>query len=197
MIGRAFSFDLLEALADADTDALLDAIDDAERTHLIASVSETPGGTGARPGEASFTFAHELIRQTLISGLSLPRRQRLHLRVAEAMEQVYSQTLDERAADLAHHLYQAGTASDPEKTVRYLTLAGKQAQRAAAFEDALRHFESALSLNEGRDRQKRADLLYQRGLALRSLARWGGASPTPAGLPRAGRLPPTLGAGGG
>ena len=176
MIGRAFSFDLLEALADADTDALLDAIDDAERTQLIASVSDTPGRAGARPGEASFTFAHELIRQTLISGLSLPRRQRLHLRVAEAMEQVYSQTLDERAADLAHHLYQAGTASDPEKTVRYLTLAGKQAQRAAAFEDALRHFESALSLNEGRDRQKRADLLYQRGLALRSLDRWEGAS---------------------
>ncbi|MEE8385973.1 MAG: AAA family ATPase, partial [Dehalococcoidia bacterium] len=176
MIGRAFSFDLLEVLADADTDTLLDAIDDAERTHLITSVSETPGGTGTRPGEASFTFAHELIRQTLISGLSLPRRQRLHLRVAEALEQVYSHTLDEQAADLAHHLYQAGTASDPEKTVRYLTLAGKQAQRAAAFEDALRHFESALSLNEDRDRQKRADLLYQRGLALRSLDRWEEAS---------------------
>ena len=44
--------------------------------------------------------------------------------VAEAMERVYARALEEHAADLAHHLYQAGAAADPEKTVRYLALAG-------------------------------------------------------------------------
>jgi len=164
VIGRGFTFELLEALGEVQTDALLDALDEAERAHLIASASGGP--------EARFAFAHELIRQTLVSGLSLPRRQRLHLRVAEAMERVYSRSIEEHAADLAHHLYQAGAAADPEKTVRYLALAGERALEAAAFEDALRLYESALSLQPTDDRRGRADLLRKRGLALRSVGRW-------------------------
>jgi class 3 adenylate cyclase/tetratricopeptide (TPR) repeat protein len=164
VIGRGFSFELLEALGDVDADALLDAIDEAERAHLITSTADGP--------EARFTFAHELIRQTLVSGLSLPRRQRRHLRVAEAMERLYARTLEEHAADLAHHFYQAGAAADPEKTVRYLVLAGDKAREAAAFEDALRLYRDALSMQPPDDRRGQADLLYKRGQALRSLGRW-------------------------
>jgi tetratricopeptide (TPR) repeat protein len=153
-------------------DALLDAVDEGERSHLIASTADGPAQTGARPGEARFTFAHELIRQTLVSGLSLPRRRRLDLRVAEAIERVYARTLEEHAGDLAYHLYQAGTAAEPEKTAHYLALAGERALGAAAFEDALRHYENALSLRPADDRSGRADLLYKRGLALRSLGHW-------------------------
>jgi tetratricopeptide (TPR) repeat protein len=165
VIGRAFTFELLEALSDVDVDALLDAVDEAERANLIASAQDGQA-------EARFTFAHELIRQTLVSGLSLPRRQRMHLRVAEAIEQVHARDVEEHAADLAHHLHQAGAAADPEKTVRYLTLAGEQALAAAAFEDALRHYESAVSLQPADDGRGRADLLHKRGLALRSVGRW-------------------------
>jgi len=164
VIGRGFGFEVLETLGELDADALLDALDEAERAHLIASASGGP--------EARFTFAHELIRQTLLSGLSLPRRQRLHLRVAAAMERVYARALEEHAGDLAHHLYQAGMAADPRKTVHYLALAGERALGAAAFEDALRHYESALSLQPADERRGRADLLHKRGLALRSLGRW-------------------------
>ncbi len=164
VIGRSFSFELLDALGDVGTDALLDAIDEAERAHLITSTADGP--------EARFSFAHELIRQTLVSSLSLPRRQRRHLRVAEAMERLYARTLEEHATDLAHHFYQAGAAADPEKTARYLTVAGKRAMEAAAFEDALRHYDDALSLQPADDQRGRADLLYKRGLALRSLGRW-------------------------
>ncbi len=164
VIGRGFSFEVLEALAEVEADVLLDAIDEAERAHLITSA-----GDGR---EARFTFAHELIRQTLLSGLSLPRRQRMHLRVAEAVERVYARAPEEQAANLAHHLYQAGAAADAQKTAHYLVLAGERALGAAAFEDALRHYEDALSLQPADDRRGRADLLYRRGLALRSLGRW-------------------------
>jgi len=164
VIGRGFSFEVLEALSEVEADVLLDAVDEGERAHLITSAGDGP--------EARFTFAHELIRQTLLSGLSLPRRQRLHLRVAEAMERAYAHALEERAADLAHHLYQAGTAAAPQKTAHYLALAGERALGAAAFEDALRLYESALSLQPTDDRRGRADLLYKRGLARRSLGRW-------------------------
>jgi class 3 adenylate cyclase/tetratricopeptide (TPR) repeat protein len=164
VIGRAFTFELLEALGEVDVDALLDAIDEAERAQLIASTSDGP--------EARFAFAHELIRQTLVSGLSLPRRQRLHLRVAEAIERAHARAPEEQAADLAHHLYQAGAAADLAKTVRYLALAGEQALETTAFEDALRHYDDALSLQPADDRKERADLMYKRGQALRSLGRW-------------------------
>jgi predicted ATPase len=107
VIGRAFSYELLEALGEVEADALLDAVDEAERAHLIASTSEGP--------EARFTFAHEPIRQAMVSGLSLPRRQRLHLRVAEAMERVYGDDVESHALDVAHHLYQTGKGADPAR----------------------------------------------------------------------------------
>ena len=163
IVGRAFSYELLQELVDVEEDALLDAVDEAERVQLVSSA--------AAGGEARFTFAHEQIRQTLLSGISLPRRQRLHLRVAEAIEKTHSDS-EQHAADLAHHLYQAGAAADLSKTVRYLTLAGDQALAAAAFEDALRLYENALSLQPPDDRKGRADLLNKRGSALRSLTRW-------------------------
>ncbi|MDA2937954.1 protein kinase, partial [Acidobacteria bacterium AH-259-A15] len=161
VIGRAFNLELLEALTDIAEDTLLDAIEEAERARLITSTSSDR--------EVRYAFEHELIRQTLVSNLSLPRRQRMHLRVAEALERVYKDNLDKQASDLAHHLYQAGTAADQEKTVHYLTLAGEQALEAAAAEDALRHFENALSLQEVSDKKERADLLFKRGQAHRSL----------------------------
>jgi tetratricopeptide (TPR) repeat protein len=92
--------------------------------------------------------------------------------VAEAIERAYARAPEEQAADLAHHLFQAGAAADLAKTVRYLALAGEQAFGAAAFEDALRHYEDALSLHPADDRKARADLLYRRGQALRCLGRW-------------------------
>ncbi len=164
VIGRVFSFDLLDAVGDEGADRLLDAVDEAEAAHLIAPVD-------AEGREARYMFSHELIRQTLISSLSLPRRQRLHLKIAEAMEQAYVQTIDEHVADLAHHLYQAGAAADAEKTVKYLALAGNKALTAAAFEDALRLYDEAVALRASDQDATQADLRYQRGMALRSLGR--------------------------
>src|SRR3990172_7541068 len=64
VIGRGFSFELLEALGDPssasggsgqafDSDALLDAVDEAERAQLITAAQDGP--------EARFSFAHQLI----------------------------------------------------------------------------------------------------------------------------------------
>jgi class 3 adenylate cyclase len=172
VVGRDFGFELLQKLSDLDADRLLDAIDEAERANLIVASDDLPAAESDRAHEARFRFAHELIRQTLISGLSLPRRQRLHLRVAETMEQVYGRGAEAYAADMAHHLYQAGAGADPAKTARYLVLAGDQALHGAAFGQALRDYDMAFTLQPADDRAARADLLYKRGLARRSLDLW-------------------------
>jgi tetratricopeptide (TPR) repeat protein len=160
VIGPRFTFDMLEALEEANG-SLLDAVDEAEGARLIVPEPQGP--------EASFAFAHELIRQTLLSGLSAPRRQRLHLRIADAIEQLHAGPIDELAAEIAHHLSQAGRAADADRTARALGLAGQRALDGAAFEDALSYFQRALPLHAAEDSPERAHLLFQLGLAHRSV----------------------------
>ena len=164
VIGRNFDLRVLEAAAaDIDGDRLLDALEEAEKAQLISSAT---GGRVVR-----YIFAHELIRQTLADGLSLPRRQRLHARVADAIERVYRSAVEKQASQIAHHLYQSGLAADPEKTLRYLTLATDQAMAASGFEEALGHIDAALSMEEAPEGRGRADLLFKRGAVFRSLGR--------------------------
>ena len=165
VVGRSFDLNLLEALGDAEGDTLLTALEEAEAAKLILTVSSGR--------EVRWEFAHGLIRQTLEASLSLMRRQRVHLRVAEAMERVYGDRVERHASDVAQHLYQAGVAADPDKTVRFLTLGGDQALDVGAFDEALRQFTDALSIQEEREGDQRvlADLHYKKGQALRSAGR--------------------------
>jgi predicted ATPase len=80
VIGRSFSFQLLSAICRIDVDELFTVIEKAQQMEVIIPSSEGP----QRP----FTFAHELVRQTLLAGISLPRRQHLHAAVAEAIERL-------------------------------------------------------------------------------------------------------------
>ncbi|UCD59122.1 MAG: hypothetical protein JSV16_08540, partial [Candidatus Hydrogenedentota bacterium] len=112
------------------------------------------------------TFAHELTRQTLVNDLSLPRRQRLHLRVAEAMEQLYAGVLDRYAADLAHHFYQG--EGDTEKIIKYAVIAGRRATAQTAYEEAVDQYQRALRSLERQqpvDELRRCDLLLLLGRA--------------------------------
>ena len=164
VLGRSFSFPLLAALLEqTDEDGLLTALDEAQRTGLVESINEGP--------EAPFTFTHELVRQTLLAGLSLPRRQRLHLQVAEAIERVHASTVHERASEIAHHLAKAGALADTPRVVQYLTLAGQRALEAAAYEDALRQFQAALSHGDALDARQRAQLSTHLARAKRGLGR--------------------------
>ena len=164
VVGRSFDLTLLDALGDAEGDALLTALEEAEAARLIQAV--------ASGREVRWEFSHGLIRQTLENSLSLMRRQRAHLRVAETLERVYGEHVERHASDLAQHLYQAGMGADPDKTVRFLTLAGDQALNAGTFDEALRQFTEAVSIQEDQeDRRALADLHYKRGLALRSVGR--------------------------
>jgi tetratricopeptide (TPR) repeat protein len=116
-------------------------------------------------------FAHELIRQTLIATLSIPRRQRLHLKVADAIERVHAAALEKHISALAHHLYNAGAAADPLRAASFLLRAGRAALASAAFEDALTFFDNGLALDEDLEPATRADLFDGRADALRSLGR--------------------------
>jgi eukaryotic-like serine/threonine-protein kinase len=163
VIGRSFSLRLLEELENKQPDAALEAVEEAERAHIV--VAELAGR------DTRYRFVHELIRQTLAETLSLPRRQRLHARVADAIERVYSSNLETHASSLAHHLYQAGAAAEREKTAAYLMLAAQQARAAAAHEEALAHLENALAVCEEESGIRVAELTEQRAEALHGIGR--------------------------
>lgn len=157
LIGRGFALELLEATAQTTEDTLLDALDEAERSQLVTSAIEA--------GVIRFTFAHELIRQTLIADISLARRQILHLTIADAIEQIFASRLTDHAADLAYHLTEAGRRASPVRTAAACVMAGERAHDAAAYEEALRHFDHALSLIPQNDEASRASILVKVGRA--------------------------------
>lgn len=169
VIGRSFSFDVLAASTGADPDSLLDSVEEAERAGLISV------NLGHR--EEQFQFSHELVRQTALGMLSEPRRRRHHLDIAHAIERVHAGTLGEHANDLAHHLSQAGSFADPDKTVNYLGIAAHRELEQSAYESALGHLRIALEmLRKFPDARERAEqelqLQMDCGIALGATKGW-------------------------
>ena len=160
--GRGFVPDFVSEVAGVDPDALIDAFDEAERARLITPVK----------GNGKMDFSHELIRQTLLTDVSTLKRERLHLQAANAIERRYADDIEEHATDLTHHLSRAGRSADLPRLVRYLTVVGKRATDAAAFDDAVAYFDRALSLLERGSQDTRAELLERHAMALRSVGRW-------------------------
>ncbi len=164
VIGRTFPLDLLQAVVDLSEDDVLDAIEEAERAQLVAS--------DASQRSARYGFVHELIRTTLVNGLSLPRRQRLHLKIADALERLRAASIESHASVLAHHLYQAGAAADTDRTAKFLLLAGKRALAAGAFEETLETFDQLLGLELTEHDPLLAEACEHRGEALAGLRRY-------------------------
>ena len=161
--GRTFDPRVVERTAQADAATLLTALDEAEHASVIGP---------AEAGGTRHSFTHELTRQTLLAEISSVMRQDLHARTATALEAVHGDRVDERAAEVVYHLAYAGPAVDPRRFVRYLQLAGDQAASAAAFDDAVTHFDEALRLVPANDEETRAEILERLAMALRSVGRW-------------------------
>jgi len=95
----------------------------------------------------------------------------LHLQIADALERIHAEALEERAIELVHHLTEAGSAADPGKTLGFLAMAVKRDLEQSASESAARHARSALDLvnrlpvSPERD-QRELDLQIAYGVAL-------------------------------
>jgi predicted ATPase len=164
VIGRSFSFQLLNAISRINVDGLFSVIEKAQQMGVIIPSSEG--------SERPFTFRHELARQTLIAGISTPRKQQLHAGVAEAIERLNPGAIKERAGEITDHLLKAGSFVDQQKLVRWQTMVGNSALDVAAFEEARRNFQSALSHQGAVDPSQRAELLASLAMAERGLERW-------------------------
>src|SRR4029453_16905909 len=159
VIGQQFTIDVLAELAEVERSHLLELLDE-----VIALDFVTPAmDIGYR-----YRFAHVLIRDALYRRLPGARRAALHHRVGEALEKVYSDDLEPRYSELAHHFQHGAGEQGSAKSLYYLQLAGQQAAGRFAFADAVRFYQAALQ--QPADRARRCDLL----LALADPQMWPG-----------------------
>jgi DNA-binding SARP family transcriptional activator len=157
--GAEFDADVLAGAIGVELERALDALEAAERARLVR-----PAGTPDR-----FTFAHALVRETIVAELPAGRRARLHARIARALERVAA-TRPLPAGELAAHFDAAGTLVDATQTLHYSRRAGDEAAARLAFDVAAEQYARAVRAHRrlpSAPQSERLDLELAHGRALR------------------------------
>ena len=159
-IGRSFSIDLLESVAELPSERVLDALEEATARRIVEEEPDAP---------QRFSFAHALIRETLYASLSGPRRLGLHRRISAILEQRHSADDDPPLGELAYHFVEAADPATAAKAVDFSARAARRALAALAYEEAVAHFAralKALELCEPAEPATRCDVLLGLGESL-------------------------------
>jgi class 3 adenylate cyclase/tetratricopeptide (TPR) repeat protein len=134
VIGREFDLQMLVEIAELEWDPLLTLVEEGIEARVV---SEVPGAIDR------FSFSHALVRETLLDELTTSRRVRLHRSLAEAIERIHADDIDEHLAELAFHFGEAAD-TDLDRAIEYARRAGEAATNLHSYEEAAGHFERAL-----------------------------------------------------
>ena len=160
VLGREFSYELIQAVAGWAAVELGPALDRLTASGLLFC-------RGAPP-HAVYQFKHALVQDAAYGTLLRGRRQELHTRVAEVLEERFGDLLGRESEILAHHLSAAGAV---ERAVAQWLKAGNYAALRSAHLEAIGHFGRGLTLlaslsqTQARDRQE-IELLLAQGSSL-------------------------------
>jgi len=134
VIGRSFYHGVLKLITEPSVtlDRQLNTLQWAE---LIREAARLP--------ELEYTFQHDLTREAAYNSILLRERREFHLRVGEAVEQLFGDRLEENAHLLAHHFQQA---DDKERALKYSVLAADVAARLYANAEAITQYTRAIEI---------------------------------------------------
>ena len=153
VIGRTFGLPLLERLVPREE--LLQALTELQRLDLIVEKRRRPN--------PEYRFRHGLVQEVAYASLVDSQRRKLHKRVGEALEDIYSESPEEAYGLLARHFTEA---DEPEKAVEYLLKAGDAARAVYADREALEHYSQARAfLARLGDERRARDTLFKMALA--------------------------------
>jgi tetratricopeptide (TPR) repeat protein len=108
--------------------------------------------------EQRYRFVHPLVQQVAYQSLLLKSRTELHARAGRALEAVSAERPEEALQELARHY---SRSAEPDKALRYLTLAGDRSRSLFAYDDAAIYYRQALEF--AADDGQRAALLEKLG----------------------------------
>ena len=143
VIGREFSYELLSAVTQLPDTELQGTMDQLVLTGLVFR-------RGA-PTQVSYIFKHALVQDAAYNSLLISRRQQLHARIAQVLEERFPEIAAAEPVVLAHHFGQAGLVA---KAVEYHEQAGRRAIAQSAVSEALAQFGIALDLLQGLPRSE-------------------------------------------
>jgi predicted ATPase len=135
VIGRQFSYDLLQAVSQVDEMML-----QHELGRLVEAEIVYQRGL---PPHAYYFFKHALIQDAAYESLLKSTRQHYHQRIAQVLEAQFPATVDQQPELLAHHCTEAGLI---EQAVRYWQRAGENAIQRSAHAEAIAHLRQGLAL---------------------------------------------------
>ena len=163
VVGKDIPVALLQAIAEPPEDELRAALGRLQAAEFLYETSLFP--------DLEYTFKHALTHEVAYGSLLRERRRAIHVRIVEAIEQLYPDRLTEHVERLAHHALR-GEAW--ERAVAFLHQAGTKAVERSAYREATAYFEQALDalrhLPEQPEWQERAiDLHLDASLALVAL----------------------------
>ncbi len=148
VLGREFGYPLLAAMVGMDEAAL--------RHGLVRLVDAEILFARGEPPAATYTFKHALIQETAYQSLLKRTRQQLHARVAQVLEERFSERVASEPEVIARHYDQAGLAAPASA---HYQRAGERATQQSANEEAIGHLRRALALvgtlPETRERHQR------------------------------------------
>ncbi len=134
-IGREFSYRLLAAVAPISGPSLLAALAQLNAPELIFARGEPP--------DSMYIFKHALVQDASYATLLRTKRQHLHGRIADALEEGFPEIVQTQPELVAHHFAQAGLT---ERAIDYLRKAGRRTIEQSANAEAVGHLTRALEL---------------------------------------------------
>jgi ATP/maltotriose-dependent transcriptional regulator MalT len=151
VIGRTVEFEDLHAVLDIPEEDLVGILEELVANQLLREDQDDHG--------ERYAFPHALMQEALYESVIARRRRLLHRKVAESLEKRGGRT-PTRLDELAYHFRLGG---DHERAYKYARLAGDEAVRLRAWDDAAAHYEHALvSLEDLSDNGARAAELLER-----------------------------------
>jgi len=140
VIGRLFAMRIVHDVhpVEADKGAIPGYLDDLQRQDFTMLDTPEP--------DLAYLFKHVVTQEVAYGLLLYAQRRQLHQAVAEWYERSQGDDLPTVYPLLAYHW---GRAEEPVKTLTYLELAGEQALRTGAYQEAVDLLTEALSVAEG------------------------------------------------
>jgi len=129
--GREFEFELVARAAGLSEGAALDALDELRAARLL---EQLPDGR--------LRFDHTLTMEVAYREVGEPRHRALHRRLAEALEALHRDRLDDVAGLIASHFAEGGA---PERAASFAMRAGRRAASVAAWSEAVAFYEQGLA----------------------------------------------------